>query len=143
MPDGMGPRHLVFADKDRFYVTGELDNVVRYVVRDNSWRIAAEMSVLPEGWTGENTSAAIRLHEGALFVSNRGHDSLCRIKLDAAGQMRSASWMLTGGRIPRDFAFMPGGILYAHEEAGGVMSSGGTALLMDGAVCICPDRTTI
>ncbi|MBQ4553168.1 MAG: lactonase family protein [Clostridia bacterium] len=143
MPGGMGPRHLVFADKDRFYVTGELDNVVRYVVNDNGWRIAAEMSVLPEGWSGENTSAAIRLHEEKLFVSNRGHDSLCSIELDAAGKMCSASWILTGGRIPRDFAFVPGGVLYAHQETGGVIASNGAALCMDGAVCICPDWTTV
>lgn len=143
MPGGMGPRHLVFADKDHFYVTGELDNVVRYVVDDNGWKIVAEMSALPEVWTGESTSAAIRLHDGVLFVSNRGHDSLCRMELDAAGAMRSASWTLTGGEIPRDFMFIPGGILYAHQGKGGVMASGGASLAMDGVVCICPDLTTV
>lgn len=143
MPGGMGPRHLVFADKDHFYVTGELDNMVRRVVYENGWKISGEISTLPKDWTGENTSAAIRLHDGALVVSNRGHDSLCRIELDTEGEMRSASWILTGGKIPRDFTFVPGGILYAHQEKGGIMASDGASLAMDGAVCICPDRTTI
>ncbi|MBR5545852.1 MAG: lactonase family protein [Clostridia bacterium] len=143
MPGGMGPRHLVFADADHFYVTGELDNVVRYVVNDGGWKIIGEMSSLPADWTGENTSAAIRLHEGALWVSNRGHDSLCKMDLDEKGHMVSAAWTLTGGKIPRDFDFVPGGILFAHQAGGGVMASAGASIPMDGAVCICLDRTTV
>ena len=143
MSGGMGPRHLVFADADHFYVTGELDNVVRYVVNDGGWKIVDEMSTLPADWQGENTSAAIRLHEGALWVSNRGHDSLCRIELDENGKMLSASWTLTGGQIPRDFMFVPGGILFAHQTGGGVIASNGASIEMDGAVCICLDWTTV
>lgn len=143
MPGGMGPRHLVFADAKHFYVTGELDNVVRCVANEDGWKISGEISTLPKDWTGENTSAAIRMHDGALWVSNRGHDSLCRIELDTAGGMRSASWTLTGGKIPRDFTFVPGGILHAHQEIGGVMGSNGVSLAMDGVVCICPDLTTV
>lgn len=142
MPGGMGPRHLVFADADHFYVTGELDNVVRYVVNDGGWKIIREISTLPSDWKGENTSAAIRLHEGALWVSNRGHDSLCKIELGENGAMLRASWTFTGGQIPRDFMFVPGGILFAHQ-AGGVIASTGASIPMDGAVCICPDWTTV
>jgi len=143
MPGGMGPRHLVFADADHFYVTGELDNVVRYVVNDKGWKIIGEMSTLPAEWKGENTSAAIRLHEGALWVSNRGHDSLCKIKLGKNGEMLSNSWTFTGGKIPRDFMFVPDGILFAHQGGGGVIASTGASIPMDGAVCICPDWTTV
>ena len=143
MPGGMGPRHLVFADTDHFYVTGELDNVVRYVVNDNGWKIVGEISTLPADWQGVNTSAAIRLHEGALWVSNRGHDSFCKIELGENGEMISSSWTFTGGQIPRDFMFVPGGILYAHQGGGGVIASTGATIPMDGAVCICPDWTTV
>lgn len=143
MPGGMGPRHLVFADPDHFYVTGELDNVVRYVVNDKGWKIIGEMSTLPAEWKGENTSAAIRLHEGALWVSNRGHDSLCKIELGKNGEMLSNSWTFTGGKIPRDFMFVPDGILFAHQGGGGVIASTGASIPMDGAVCICPDWTTV
>ena len=143
MPGGLGPRHLVFADPDHFYVTGELDNVVRYVVNDKGWKIIGEMSTLPAEWKGENTSAAIRLHEGALWVSNRGHDSLCKIELGKNGEMLSNSWTFTGGKIPRDFMFVPDGILFAHQGGGGVIASTGASIPMDGAVCICPDWTTV
>ena len=143
MPGGMGPRHLVFADADHFYVTGELDNVVRYLVNDGGWKIICEMSTLPSDWTGENTSAAIRLHEGSLWVSNRGHDSLCKMELGENGEMLSSSWTFTSGQIPRDFMFVPGGILFAHQAGGGVIASSGASIPMDGAVCICPDWTTV
>lgn len=144
MPGGMGPRHLAFADAEHFYVTGELDNWVRRVVLHNGqWVIDGEIRTLPEGWEGETTTAAIRLHEGALWVSNRGHDSLCKIELDADGNMLSASWQMTGGQIPRDFMFVPGGILFAHQAGGGVIASNGASVPVDAAVCICPDFTTI
>lgn len=143
MPGGMGPRHLVFADADSFYVTGELDNMVRHLINDNGWKITVEHSTLPKGWAGENTSAAIRLHEGAIWVSNRGHNSLCKMDLNEKGDMISASWTLTGGSIPRDFMFVPGGVLYAHQAGGGVIASTGASIPMDGVVCICPDWKTI
>jgi len=76
MPGGMGPRHLVFADADHFYVTGELDNVVRYVVNDKGWKIIGEMSTLPAEWKGENTSAAIRLHDVPLKLPFSDANSL-------------------------------------------------------------------
>lgn len=142
MPEGMGPRHLTFADENQFYVTGELNNHVYRVKNENGWRIEGELSTLPEDWTGENTTAAIRLHDGALWVSNRGHDSLCRIRLNEQGEMLDASWLSTGGQIPRDFMFVPGGILFAHQESGDIRSSTGALLPMKGAVCICPDLTT-
>lgn len=140
MPAGMGPRHLAFDGADRFYITGELDNIVRRVtLTDGAWIIDDELSALPEGWTGFNTTAALRLHDGALWVSNRGHDSLCRIALDAQGRMTDRTWTPTGGRIPRDFAFVPGGVLFAHQEQGGVIADNGAALAIAGAVCVCAE----
>lgn len=143
LPGGMGPRHLAFADADHFYVTGELDNVVRRLVDDKGWRICGEMSALPPEWTGVSYTAAIRLQEGALWVSNRGHDSLCRIELGEDGEMLSAAWTPTGGQFPRDMMFVPGGILFAHQNRGGVIASTGASMAMEGAVCICPDWTTV
>ena len=137
MPAGMGPRHLVFADADHFYVTGELDNVVRRVVHGGGWKIDGALSTLPPDFSGESATAAIRLRDGALWVSNRGHDSLCRIDLDGDGRMLGASWIPTGGRTPRDFAFAPAGLLVAHQDGGGVVASDGASLPMDGVVCVC------
>lgn len=143
MPPGMGPRHLVFANTDRFYVTGELDNMVRHCVcKNGSWTIAGEISTLPGTYQGESLSAAIRLFEGMLYVSNRGHDSLCRIQLDRMGNMADADWLPTGGQYPRDFELLPDGAIFAHQNGGGIITKTGASLPMDGAVCICIDHTT-
>ena len=143
MPPGMGPRHLVFANNNRFYVTGELDNMVRCCVYKNgSWIIDGEISTLPATYQGESISAAIRLYEGSLYVSNRGHDSLCKIQLDQIGNMLDAVWSSTGGQYPRDFAILPQGAIFAHQNSGGIITDTGSFLPMDGAVCICIDHKT-
>lgn len=143
MPAGMGPRHLAFADENCFYVTGELDNVVRRCVQKKGvWQIDGAISTLPKDYEGNNLSAAIRLHAGALYVTNRGHDSLCRIALDEKGAMTQAAWTATGGQYPRDFAFAGKEIIFAHQNGGGVALLGGAALAMDGAVCVCVEHTT-
>lgn len=142
MPAGMGPRHLVFADADSFYVTGELDNYVRRCVcADGEWRITGEISTLPAGYAGNSLSAAIRLYDGKLYVSNRGHDSLCEIALDADGNMLAADWTPTGGAYPRDFVLTPQCRLFAHQNGGGIVADHGVCLPMDGAVCICVEPT--
>lgn len=138
MPAGMGPRHLAFDGPDRFYITGELDNIIRRVTLTNGvWRIDDALSALPDDWSGVNTTAALRLHDSALWVTNRGHNSLCRIALDAEGHLGQRTWTPTGGAIPRDFAFVPGGVLFAHQEGGGVTADSGAALDIPGAVCVC------
>ena len=139
MPAGMGPRHLIFADAYCFYVTGELDNVVRRcVLRDGTWQITDACSTLPENWRGKNLTAALRLHGGALYVSNRGHDSICRIPLDCKGNMLAPHWVSTNGLYPRDFILTADGFLAANQNGGGITAENGASLPMDGAVCICP-----
>lgn len=141
MPPGMGPRHLVFSDENSFYVTGELDNYVRrFVYADSVWKIDGEIYTLPETYHGDNTTAAIRLYKGVLYVSNRGHNSLCKIKLDEHGNMLKATCRPTGGAIPRDFVPTEKGMLFAHQEGGGIIAETGVNFPMDGAVCICIDR---
>ena len=144
MPSGMGPRHLVFSDANSFYVTGELDNHVRRCVNaGNEWIIDGEICTLPSGYQGESLTAAIRLYQGMLYVSNRGHDSLCRISLDEAGNMLDAVCTPTGGMFPRDFAPTEKGMLFAHQDGGGIIAENGACLPMNGTVCICVDHTTV
>jgi 6-phosphogluconolactonase len=139
MPGGMGPRHLVFKDPDCFYVTGELDNMVRHVVYRDGWQIAGQFSTLPGDWAGESFSGAIRFHNNSLWISNRGHDSLCTMELDETGAPSSATWMYTGGKYPRDFALLSDGIVFAHQTQGGIILSTGTSLPLKGTVCVCPE----
>ena len=143
MPPGMGPRHLVFSDANSFYVTGELDNHVRRCVNTGgAWKIDGAIYTLPESYHGESLTAAIRLYGEMLYVSNRGHDSLCRIKLDRTGNMLEAVCTPTGGLFPRDFVPTEKGMLFAHQDGGGIIAENGACLPMNGTVCICIDHTT-
>ena len=137
---GMGPRHIVFADKDHFYLAGELDNYAAYYVWQNEkWNCLQRVPVLPADFNEKNTAAAIRLHEGKLYVSNRGHDSVCVIELDKNGMMGEARHIPSQGKAPRDFEFtLEGKLMFANQDGGGLVVEGGEALEMAGVVCIAP-----
>lgn len=136
---GMGPRHIAFASKDEFYLVGELDcHAAHYRLIEGEWQCLQRIPLLPEGFTDKNTSAAIRLHEGKLYVSNRGHDSVCVIDLDADGSMQFRTHLSSHGKAPRDFDFSPEGrMIFANQNGGGVVVDGGDSLPINGAVCVC------
>ena len=135
-PAGMGPRHLVFDGTNRLYLVGELDSRVRrYDLDGGVWRMVQELSTLPEDAIGSNYPAAIRLHDRQLFVSIRGHDSLCRIALLPDGTMADRTWQLSGVSYPRDFRLTKSGRVLIANQNGGVVC-GEQHLPLDGAVCI-------
>lgn len=136
---GMGPRHIAFVSAEEFYLVGELDcYAAHYRLLGGEWCCLQRVPLLPEGFCEKNTSAAIRLHDGGLYVSNRGHDSICVIALDAAGAMSVQGHVSTGGRAPRDFDFTPEGrMLFANQNGGGLVAQDGDALALDGVVCVC------
>lgn len=135
---GMGPRHIVFADKDHFYLAGELDNYAAYYVWQNEqWNCVQRVPVLPADFNEKNTAAAIRLHEGRLYVSNRGHDSVCVIELAKDGMMGAVRHIPSNGKAPRDFEFTPEGkLMFANQDGGGLVVEDGDSLDMPGVVCI-------
>ncbi|GAB2286245.1 hypothetical protein Dimus_020665 [Dionaea muscipula] len=70
------------------------------------------LSILPAGWDGDSSAAAIRIHPSGRFAyaSNRGHDSICAIDLrDGLGRMSVIDWSSACGEAPRDFAIDPSG----------------------------------
>ncbi|MBP3644802.1 MAG: lactonase family protein [Clostridia bacterium] len=136
---GMGPRHIAFVSKDEFYLVGELDcHAAHYRLIDGEWRCLQRLSLLPAGFNTKNTSAAIRLHDGKLYVSNRGHDSVCVIDLDENGSMTYRCHLSSHGQAPRDFDFTPEGrLLFANQNGGGLVVDGGEALPLNGVVCVC------
>jgi 6-phosphogluconolactonase len=121
---GAGPRHMVFhPNRQFFYVANEVDNTVTACAWDGEKGILEAFQTvptLPAGFTGEDTVADIHLDAAgeALYVSNRGHDSLAVFKVDAAsGRLALAGHVATGGRWPRNFALAPGGkFLYVANE---------------------------
>ena len=99
------------------------------------------IALLPEGFTDKNTSAAIRLHEGKLYISNRGHDSICVMNLDGNGTMTVSGHLSTHGQAPRDFHFTPEGrMIFANQNGGGLVVQDGDMLDLAGVVCVCPSH---
>ena len=67
-PAGSGPRHLAASPllRDRLYCVAELSSQVFALTRTpEGWRIDQALSLLPHGFTGENTAAAFIAASGA------------------------------------------------------------------------------
>ncbi|BCU79352.1 lactonase family protein [Luteolibacter sp. LG18] len=130
---GAGPRHMTFtADERQAYIIDELDNTVT-VCRNDGGKLepVQRIATLPEGWSGENTTAEIEISPDGKFVygSNRGHDSIVVFSRDAdSGKLTLVQHASCGGKVPRHFKIAPGGkwLLCAHQETNTV-----TALPLD------------
>lgn len=113
---GGGPRHLAFGlDGRHVYVNNEMLNSVTVFAFDAAQgRLQRQgtLSTLPAGFSGNSSTAEVRtsLDGKWLFVSNRGHNSLARFKIDPrTGSLTAAGHVLTGGRTPRNFCPTPDG----------------------------------
>lgn len=147
---GTGPRHLCFDGPDAFYLVGELTGwLSRYVFEGGRWQCVQTLSSLPEGYHGpENTAAAIRVDDGHVYVSNRGHDSIAVFPRKADGMVTKPFFIATPGTFPRDFVLMGSGFLLAQQNSGTVAYMNengvpGATVKVGGAVSVLPlqDRT--
>lgn len=152
-PPGWGPRHIAYHPSGLIYLAHELANIVSVLSYERGQlAIIQSVSTLPDQWQKENTAAAIRVTEDAVWVSNRGHDSLARFPLHTGGLLGTADFFTSGGQLPRDFAWI------GHDRVL-VANQGGSIALLDwnhatrnmsimetadlpGAICVCPVRST-
>ncbi|MCY3077392.1 lactonase family protein [Aerococcus sp. JJEM-2022b] len=107
---GTGPRHLVFHPKDNIlYVIGELSHTIDILTYDDGhFSFVDRVNCLPETYSGENSSAAIRISQDGnfLYVSNRGYNSLEVFEVSKEGsQLSHIQSIPSGGDFPRDFNF--------------------------------------
>ena len=123
---GAGPRHLALSPDGRFaYVVNENDSTVTTFAFDaehGRMEKRGTLSTLPDGFTGQNTTAEIAVHPSGHFVyaSNRGHDSIAVFAVDAGtGALRRVGVAPVGGREPRHFVIAPSGrwLLAAHQKS--------------------------
>lgn len=160
-PRGSGPRHVVFHPSGSFsYVVNELSSSVSaYDLRRSggakfSAAIDPEqtLSALPEGFTGSNSCADIKIHPtGAwLYASNRGHDSVAIFSINQdSGLLRFESVESTRGGVPRNFAIDPSGswlivanqdtdnlVLFSIDQATGRLEYTGVSQAVPTPVCI-------
>lgn len=113
---GTGPRHLVFHQNQRTaYLFGELSSevvVLDYDKISGSFTEKQVISTLPDGYTGFNGGAAIRLSKDGcfLYVSNRGHNSIAVYKTSDHGRhLDLIQHISVEGDFPRDFDLTPDG----------------------------------
>jgi 6-phosphogluconolactonase (cycloisomerase 2 family) len=122
--EGAGPRHVTFhPTKPLAYVMNELDSTIttyRYDAETAALTPAQIVPTIPESFTGDNTGAEIEIARSGKFVfgSNRGHDSIVTMSVDAdSGLLNPLSWTYTQGKGPRFFTVdLAGKLLYAANE---------------------------
>jgi 6-phosphogluconolactonase len=110
LPAGAGPRHLAFSpDGKLLYCANELGCSVSIFAYDGaSSKLLETIPTLPADFTGQNTTAAIRVVGDELFVSDRGFDTITVFKRE--GSTLTPSYRIPcGGSSPRDFDITPDG----------------------------------
>lgn len=122
VPAGEGCRHLDYSPDGRYvYCANELGSAVSVFEYENGRLNRLEtFKTLPDDFCRQSTVAAIRVSRDGkyLFVSNRGHDSICTFDIVNGKNLQSPIWTKTGGRSPRDFNFAGNYIFCANEGSG-------------------------
>jgi len=114
-PDWTGPRHYCFhPTKDILYFSNEQGCSVSAYALDTGKGTLAHLqtiSTLPDGWSGKNTCAQIRMTPDGrfLYAPNRGHDSIAGFSVDEGSGRLSAIGQFPDENIPRAFEIDPAG----------------------------------
>jgi 6-phosphogluconolactonase len=125
MRAGSGPRHIVFHPTlPLVFVACELDSTVatlRFDATRGALSLVDTHSTLPAGWTGTNYPADIHIAPSgrALYVSNRGHNSIAVFLVASAGALTLDQVISTNGDWPRNFSLDPSGrwLLAANQKS--------------------------
>ncbi|BDH13610.1 lactonase family protein [Streptomyces hygroscopicus] len=153
---GAGPRHLTFHPSGAFaYLANEVDNTVvvcRYDRR--SGRLTPGMPQSTGTGPGTSYPAQILVTRGGrfAFLANRGHNSLTRYAVEAAGaRLRLLDTVPVGGDFPRQIAFSPDQrwLFAANQKSGsvtvfavdartGALRSAGAPFTAPVPVCVLP-----
>lgn len=129
MRPGAGPRHIAFHPTlPLVFVTNELDSTVASLRFDPEHGALSPLDVhstVPAKWSGTNYPADIHMAPSgrALYVSNRGHNSLAVFTVSASGALALEQVGSTEGDWPRNFTLDPTGkwVLVANQKSGSVV----------------------
>jgi len=152
---GSGPRHLAWAPDGRSaYVNGEmLSTLTRFSYEAQAGLLneGATASTLPAGFSGNSSTAEVRVHPNGRFVyvSNRGHDSIAVFRTDSKGALTLVENVSTQGKVPRNFNLDPTGrwlwaanqdsgsvVIYSVDGASGHLKATGQRLEVGSPVCV-------
>jgi 6-phosphogluconolactonase len=121
---GSGPRHMAFhPDRTHAYVLDELVSsitVFDYDAVRGAFIWVQTISTLPKAFTGNNTTAEIRIHPSGRFLynTNRGHNSVTMYEIDQdSGKLEVIGWESSLGEWPRGMNIDPSGtFLYVANQ---------------------------
>jgi 6-phosphogluconolactonase len=75
--------------------------------------------VLPKNFDGESTAAAIRMRDGKVYISNRGHNSVSEVEFENE-KLSLIKTIDCGGSSPRDFDFVDKFMICTNENSDNV-----------------------
>lgn len=124
--ESAGPRHAAFhPERNLIYVANELHSTVSTLSFDcesGGFTCIDHVLTLPPNYSDPNRVAGIVMHPSGrmLYVSNRGHDSVACIPVDASGKPNAPMDFLPAlGSFPRFITLTPGGrhLIVANERS--------------------------
>ena len=128
LPEGAGPRHLVFHPSNGFiYVLNELDNTVAQIGKENErYSVKTVTSILPEDFDAFSKAADIHISKDGKFIyaSNRGHDSIAILEVTEDGSLTLIANEPTKGKDPRNFQLTPDEkfVIVANQNSNNLVS---------------------
>lgn len=116
VPEGHGVRHLIYSDDGKtVFAANELYSTLSaFDYSDGKLTLVDTASALPKDFKEKSTIAAIRIKNGLIYVSNRGHDSIACFEYKNK-KLKLLSITKVGGESPRDFDFI-GDYIYSTNE---------------------------
>jgi len=158
VPAGSGPRHLSFDPQyKRAYLICETSSTIVGFNYDPTNGVLTSFqtvsTLLPNGFTGINTTAEIAVHPSGKFVygSNRGKNTIAVFTVNSADGTLTAVQQQPTGATPRNFAIDPTGTfcivagqasgdvrLYSIDPQTGQLTDTGQKLSVSSPVCILP-----
>lgn len=97
----------------------ELSSEIYMLDASADGRILGSVSTLPDGYSGENGCAAIRIKRGGrnIYASNRGHGSIAAYRVGDDGMLSLVGIAGTNGRTPRDFNIFGSYMVVANQDS--------------------------
>ena len=128
---GRGPRHLAFHPSGKVVYANEeqSSSVGAYGLDPSSGNLTPlqSLSTLPRGgFQGKNSTGSVRVHpEGkAVYVSNRGHNSIAAFAVDSGSGLLSPLGWVPSQPIPRPLGITSDGrFFFAGSDESGRLSS--------------------
>lgn len=115
LPSGSGPRHIAAVDLGHIVCVNELDcSVTMLEYNGGVLSLVQTLQLLAPGQSEQASGAAIRPYGHYIYVSNRGNNTICAVKLEG-GRMKQKSVTFCGGKMPRDFMILGKYMICANQ----------------------------